>query len=177
MKRHPAFRILSLILCVLFLLQGVSARAAERAPESVWPALSSAAELPEAPEIASDFAVLAEAKSGTVLYGKNAFDRAAPASITKVMTALLTAEHCDINETVLFSYRACHELEKGSSTIARTEGETMSVSDCLFALLVASANEVAQALAEHVSGSIEAFSPTPTARRIRSTIPAATTWR
>lgn len=157
MKRHPAFRILSLILCVLFLLQGVSARAAERAPESVWPALSSAAELPEAPEIASDFAVLAEAKSGTVLYGKNAFDRAAPASITKVMTALLTAEHCDINETVLFSYRACHELEKGSSTIARTEGETMSVSDCLFALLVASANEVAQALAEHVSGSIEAF--------------------
>ena len=73
------------------------------------------------------------------------------------MTALLTAEHCDINETVLFSYRACHELEKGSSTIARTEGETMSVSDCLFALLVASANEVAQALAEHVSGSIEAF--------------------
>ena len=157
MKRHPAFRILSLILCVLFLLQGVSARAAERAPESVWPALSSAAELPEAPEIASDFAVLAEAKSGTVLYGKNAFDRAAPASITKVMTALLTAEHCDLNETVLFSYRACHELEKGSSTIARTEGETMSVSDCLFALLVASANEVAQALAEHVSGSIEAF--------------------
>lgn len=157
MKRHPAFRILSLILCVLFLLQGVSARAAERAPETVWPALSSAAELPEPPEIASDFAVLAEAKSGTVLYGKNAFDRAAPASITKVMTALLTAEHCDINETVLFSYRACHELEKGSSTIARTEGETMSVSDCLFALLVASANEVAQALAEHVSGSIEAF--------------------
>ena len=157
MKRHPAFRILSLILCVLFLLQGVSARAAERAPETVWPALSSAAELPEAPEIASDFAVLAEAKSGTVLYGKNAFDRAAPASITKVMTALLTAEHCDLNETVLFSYRACHELEKGSSTIARTEGETMSVSDCLFALLVASANEVAQALAEHVSGSIEAF--------------------
>ena len=157
MKRHPAFRILSLILCVLFLLQGVSARAAERAPETVWPALSSAAELPEAPEIASDFAVLAEAKSGTVLYGKNAFDRAAPASITKVMTALLTAERCDLNETVLFSYRACHELEKGSSTIARTEGETMSVSDCLFALLVASANEVAQALAEHVSGSIEAF--------------------
>lgn len=157
MKRHPAFRILSLILCVLFLLQGVSARAAERAPETVWPALSSAAELPEAPEIASDFAVLAEAKSGTVLYGKNAFDRAAPASITKVMTALLTVEHCDLNETVLFSYRACHELEKGSSTIARTEGETMSVSDCLFALLVASANEVAQALAEHVSGSIEAF--------------------
>ncbi|MBR4165117.1 MAG: D-alanyl-D-alanine carboxypeptidase [Lachnospiraceae bacterium] len=157
MKRHPAFRILSLILCVLFLLQGASARAAERAPETVWPALSSAAELPEAPEIASDFAVLAEAKSGTVLYGKNAFDRAAPASITKVMTALLTAERCDLNETVLFSYRACHELEKGSSTIARTEGETMSVSDCLFALLVASANEVAQALAEHVSGSIEAF--------------------
>ena len=157
MKRHPILRILSLVLCALFLCQGVCARAEEHAPEKAWATLSDAVSLPEAPEISANFAILAEAKSGTVLYEKNAYDRAAPASITKVMTALLTAEHCDPNETVLFSYRACHELEKGSSTIARTEGETMSVRDCLYALLVASANEVAQALAEHISGSIEAF--------------------
>ena len=157
MKSRPTLRILSLFLCVLCLLQSVSARAETRAPEAVWPDLSAAAALPEAPEIESDYAILAEAKSGTILYTKNAFDRAAPASITKIMTALLTAEHADPDETVLFSYRACHELEKGSSTIARTEGEIMSVRDCLYALLVASANEVAQALAEHVSGSIEAF--------------------
>lgn len=157
MKRHPIPQILSILLCVLLLVEGVGARAAERAPEDRWPELSAAAALPEAPEIAADYAILAEAKSGTVLYAKNAYDRAAPASITKVMTALLTAERCDMNDTVLFSYRACHELVKGSSTIARTEGEMMSVRDCLFALLVASANEVAQALAEHVSGSIEAF--------------------
>lgn len=157
MKRHPSLRILSILLCVLFLFQGVCARAEDRAPEKAWATLSDAVELPEAPETAADFAILAEAKSGTILYEKNAFDRAAPASITKIMTALLTAERCEMDETVLFSYRACHELEKGSSTIARTEGEMMSVRDCLFALLVASANEVAQALAEHVSGSIEAF--------------------
>ena len=157
MKRHPILRILSLVLCAVFLLQGVCARAEERAPGKALAPLSDAVSLPEAPETVSDFAILAEAKSGTILYEKNAFDRAAPASITKIMTALLTAEHCDLGETVLFSYRACHELEKGSSTIARTEGETMSVRDCLYGLLVASANEVAQALAEHVSGSIEAF--------------------
>lgn len=165
------------MLCVLFLAEGAAARAASPAPESAsetqaaaesasasqaspgsaLAVLSDALTLPEAPEISADYAILAEAKSGTILYQKNAFDRAAPASITKIMTALLTAEHCDLDETVLFSYRACHELEKGSSTIARTEGEMMSVRDCLYALLVASANEVAQALAEQVSGSIEAF--------------------
>ena len=160
MKRHPVLRILSLFLCAVLLCQGVCARAEEHAPEKPEKALatlSDALELPEGPEVVSDFAILAEAKSGTILYEKNAFDRAAPASITKIMTALLTAERCDLNETVLFSYRACHELAKGSSTIARTEDEVMSVRDCLYALLVASANEVAQALAEHVSGSLEAF--------------------
>ena len=157
MKRHPILRILSLLLCFLFLFEGIIARADPFAQKNGMAVLSDALTLPEGPEISADFAILAEAKSGTVLWQKNAYDRAAPASITKVMTALLTAEHCELDENVLFSYRACHELEKGSSTIARTEGEIMSVRDCLYALLVASANEVAQALAEQVSGSIEAF--------------------
>ena len=119
--------------------------------------LADAVPLPQGPEIVSDLAILIEAKSGTILYEKNARERGAPASITKIMTALLIAENCDLNETVFFSYRACHELASGSSTISRTEGEEMSVLDCLYGLLVASANEVAQALAEHLSGSIEAF--------------------
>ncbi len=119
--------------------------------------LSKAVALPEGPEVVSDFAILVEARSGAILYEKNAYGRAAPASITKIMTALLIMENCEMSETVFFSYRACHELASGSSTISRTEGEEMSVLDCLYGLLVASANEVAQALAEHLSGSIEAF--------------------
>ena len=113
--------------------------------------------MPAAPSIDAPSAILIEAKTGAVLYAKNADQAHFPASITKVMTALLTIENCSLDETVTFSYRATHELEENSSGIARTEGEEMSVRDCLYGLLIASANEVAQALAEHVSGSLEAF--------------------
>ena len=111
----------------------------------------------EAPEVDSPATILIEAKSGAILYAKDAYEAYYPASITKIMTALITLEHCSLDEIVTFSYRATHELEDGSSGIARTEGEQMSVRDCLYGLLVASANEVAQALAEHISGSFEAF--------------------
>ncbi len=157
MKRHLIRRIFCLLLCACLLPGGMSARAAAAAAKPALVTLADAVSLPEGPEIVSDYAVLIEARSGAILYDKNARERSAPASITKIMTALLIMENCDLNETVFFSYRACHELASGSSTISRTEGEEMSVLDCLYALLVASANEVAQALAEHLSGSIEAF--------------------
>lgn len=157
MKRHLFRHLCCLLLCACLLAGGVTARADGAGPMQAPASLADAVSLPEAPEIVSDFAVLMEAKSGAILYDKNARERSAPASITKIMTALLITENCDPEETVLFSYRACHELASGSSTISRTEGEEMSVEDCLYALLVASANEVAQALAEHMSGSIEAF--------------------
>ena len=126
--------------------------------------LADAAVLPQPPEIKSDYAILMEMKSGTVLYEKNAYDRAYPASTTKILTALLVMENLDLKDSLTFSYRATHELPKGSSSIARTEDEVMSVEDCLYALLVASANEVAQGLAEKVSGSFEAFSAKMTLR-------------
>lgn len=112
---------------------------------------------PTPPEVSAPATILMEAKSGAILYEKNMNQSYYPASITKVLTALLTIENCSLDEVVTFSYRATHELEPGSSSIARTEGEELSVRDCLYALLFASANEVAQALAEHVSGSMEEF--------------------
>lgn len=112
---------------------------------------------PEAPEVDAPSAILIDAASGAVLYSKDSDEAYYPASITKIMTAMLVIENCSLDDSVTFSYRATHDLEEGSSGIARTEGEIMSVRDCLYALLVASANEVAQALAEHVGGSIEAF--------------------
>ena len=113
--------------------------------------------LPAPPEIASDYAILMEAKSGSILYEKNAMEKAYPASITKIMTALLTVENCRLDDNVTFSYRATHEIAWDSSTIARTEGEIMTVEECLYGLMVASANEVAQGLGEQVSGSLESF--------------------
>lgn len=119
--------------------------------------LGDLAALPEGPALQSGYAVLMEAKSGAILFEKNATEKAYPASITKIMTAILTMENCSLNDQLTFSYRATHELEPGSSSIARTEGEVMTVEECLYALMVASANEVAQGLAEHISGSLEAF--------------------
>ncbi len=119
--------------------------------------LTQSVEVETPPEISADYAILIEMKSGTILYQKNAYEKAFPASITKVLTALIVAERCQMDESVTFSYRATHELAPGGSSIARTEDEIMTVEECLYALLVASANEVAQALAEHVSGSLESF--------------------
>ena len=155
-RKKPA-AVICLILCLFTLLTPFKASADERR-SPVFYTLSDAAELPAAPEIAADYAILVEAKSGTILYEKNAYERAYPASTTKVLTALTAINACDdLNDMLTFSYRATHELDKGSSTIARTEGEEMTVIDCLYALLVASANEVAQGLAEYTAGSIESF--------------------
>ncbi|MBP5153804.1 MAG: D-alanyl-D-alanine carboxypeptidase [Lachnospiraceae bacterium] len=120
-------------------------------------ALPDLADVAEPPAVSAPHAVLYDMNSHTVLYAKDAYSRAYPASITKVMTALLTVEHCDLNDTVTFSYNATHNYDRESSSIARTEGEEMSVIDCLYGMMLASANEVAQGLAEHVSGSIRTF--------------------
>jgi len=143
---------LVLLLCLLLVPAGAYAQALSEPVD--YSAISGR---PADPETESSATILMEANTGAVLYSKNADITYYPASITKVMTALLTLEHCALSETVTFSYRATHELEEGSSSIARTDGEQLSVEECLYALLIASANEVAQALAEHVSGSIEEF--------------------
>ena len=80
-----------------------------------------------------------------------------PASITKIMTALITLEKCSLDEIVTYSYYATHSIEANSSTIGTTEGEELTVEESLYALLLESANECGNGLAEHVSGSIEAF--------------------
>ena len=101
--------------------------------------------------VASEGACLMDADTGVVLYGKNEEEAYYPASITKVMTALLTIENCDnLSEQVTFSYDAVHIEEENSTIIGASEGDRLSVLDCLYSLLFQSANEVANALAEHV---------------------------
>lgn len=155
MKKQPIIRILALFLA--FCLFGMPLPVLAGAEEEVLTDLTVLEGMPAAPSIEAPNAILIEAKTGTILYAKGANESHYPASITKVMTALLTIENCSLDDVVTFSYRATHELEDNSSGIARTEGEELSVRDCLYGLLVASANEVAQALAEHISGSLEAF--------------------
>ena len=101
--------------------------------------------------VASEGACLMDADTGVVLYGKDEDTAYYPASITKVMTALLTIENCEnLSEQVTFSYDAVHIEEENSTIIGASEGDKLSVLDCLYSLLFQSANEVANALAEHV---------------------------
>ena len=109
------------------------------------------------PTIASQGAVLLNAGDGSVLFSQNGETQYYPASITKLMTALLVAESCNLDDTVTFSATATTNLESGAVSIGMTEGDTMTVRQCLYALLLKSANEVGNALAEHVAGSNAAF--------------------
>ena len=109
------------------------------------------------PTIASQGAVLLNAADGSVLFSQNGETQYYPASITKLMTALLVAENCNLDDTVTFSSTATTKLESGAVSIGMTEGDTLSVRQCLYALLLKSANEVGNALAEHVAGSNAAF--------------------
>lgn len=136
----------SLLLC-LFLAVGFSPAAAAFA----------AADWPTGVSVSADGAILMDINSGAILYEKNSEEAYYPASITKVLTALIIIENCDLDDTVTFSNTAVNTLEPGATIVGARAGDQMSVRDCLYALLLQSANEVANALAEHCSGSIEAF--------------------
>lgn len=112
---------------------------------------------PAGPAVYAQSAIVMEADTGMILYAKDMEQKNYPASITKIMTALVTLDHCELDEEIEYSYHATHSIEYGSSSIARTEGEILTVEESLYALMLASANECANALAEHVAGSVEAF--------------------
>ena len=110
-----------------------------------------------APDIASEGAVLYNATSGKFLYEKNANHQYYPASITKFMTALLVLENASQEDTVVFSSAATENLESGAVNLELMKGDRVKVRDCLYGLMLKSANEVANGLAEHVSGSVPSF--------------------
>jgi D-alanyl-D-alanine carboxypeptidase len=114
-------------------------------------------ELTEAPEVNAGAAVLMDVETGAVLYSKNADEQLYPASITKVMTALVTLEHCQLDEVMTYSSEAVNGIEVGSSTAYIPVGAQLTVEESLYAMMLASANEAASALAEYVSGSVSAF--------------------
>ena len=109
------------------------------------------------PEIKSEGAVVMDAATGKILLGKNETARFYPASITKLMTAMLVLEKTDLSDMVTFSKSATTNLESGASTLNLTEGDRLTVEQCLYGLLLKSANEIGNALAEHISGSVRRY--------------------
>ena len=104
----------------------------------------------------SPSAIVMELSTSTVLYEKNSTQKLYPASITKILTVLIALENSKLDEMVYFSDAAINNTE--GSGIARDYGEEMTMEDCLYAIMLASANECAYAVAEHVGGgSMENF--------------------
>ncbi len=112
---------------------------------------------PEGGAVEAKAAVLLEANTGAVLYGKNMELELPPASITKIMTALIALENGDLSDTVVFSEYAVNSIEYGSSHLGLTAGEELTLEQCLYGIMLASANEVSNAVAEHIGGNIKNF--------------------
>ena len=112
---------------------------------------------PSGPQVYAESAIVMEASTGTILYAKNIDDQRYPASITKIMTVLLALEHLEMDEEVTFSHNAVYSIDYDSSHIARDEGEILTVEECLYAIMLESANECSNAIAEHIAGTTEAF--------------------
>lgn len=109
------------------------------------------------PETGSPSVILVDSKTGQIMYEKNIHEKLYPASITKVMTALITLEKCKLDEKVTASKRAVFEIESDSNNVGFEPDEELTVEQLLYALMLESANEAANILAEHIGGSIEGF--------------------
>lgn len=110
------------------------------------------------PVIESQAAVLMDGDTGEILYEKNGTEQHYPASITKLLTALVTVENSDLTDTVIFSHDAVYDVESDSGNPIQLEaGDKLTVEECLYAMILESSNQAANALAEHVAGSLEAF--------------------
>lgn len=107
---------------------------------------------PSGPVVTAESAILMEAETGTVLYAKNIHQHQYPASTTKILTTLIAAERCAMDEPVTFSHEAVFDTPRDSNHIAIDEGEILTMEQCLNAILIRSANEVAFAVAEHIAG-------------------------
>ena len=104
--------------------------------------------------ITSRCAILIDANTGKVLYSKNAAEKHANASTTKIMTCILALENASLNDRVSVSaYAASQEPSK----LYMTAGDSFTLNDLLYSLMLPSHNDTAVAIAEHVSGSTSAF--------------------
>lgn len=105
----------------------------------------------------SPYCILMEASTGKIIYEKEAHAKVPPASTTKIMTAILTLEHCELTDTATVSHNAIYSVPVGYSHAYLVEGEILTIEQLLHILLIPSANDAANVLAEHIAGSVESF--------------------
>jgi len=108
-------------------------------------------------EITAKNLLLGETNSERILYERNANERIYPASLTKLLTAILVVENCELDEIVTVSENAVFSVPSGYVNANLQVGEELTVEDLLYVMLIPSANDAANALAEHVGGNIASF--------------------
>ncbi len=107
--------------------------------------------------IYSSNCILMEASTGRILYAKDAQEIVFPASTTKIMTAILTLENCELTDIATVSHDAIFSVPASYSHASLKEGEELTIEQLLNVLLIPSANDAANVLAEHISGSVDDF--------------------
>ncbi|MBR3249643.1 MAG: D-alanyl-D-alanine carboxypeptidase [Clostridia bacterium] len=109
-------------------------------------------------EVNAKAALMIEKNTGKIIYEKNINEQNYPASVTKILTAILTIEKCDLEEIATVSQSAISNIPSGYVIAPLYEGEQIKIKDLLYALMLKSANDAAYVLAEHVGGSVNGFS-------------------
>lgn len=128
----------------------------ENSGESTETAASADIDWSDAPYIEGTSGIIMDAGSGTILYEKNAYERRDPASITKIMTSLITLETLDMDQEVTVPAEAVAPDDSGTN-IDLKEGEVLTVEQLLYGMMLESGNDAADTLAIAISGSIESF--------------------
>lgn len=112
---------------------------------------------PQASDISSEAAIVMENSTNTVLYSKNADEILFPGSTVKIMTCLLALENAQLTDQVTMTATGVSGVTDGGASISSQVDEVFTIEQCLYAIMVASANDIALQIAEHVGGSVDNF--------------------
>lgn len=147
--KKKVFAFIAILIIILFIFQSYSMGSeAEQIPPE-----TSNLEM----KIYSEAAILIESTTGKILYEKNIHEKKYPASTTKILTAIIAIEQCDLNEMATASQYAISSLESGYTKANIQVGESFTIGQLLDVLMLQSANEAATIIAEHISGSVQEF--------------------
>jgi len=112
---------------------------------------------PQGPAIGAESAILLEANTGAILYAKNIDEELSPASITKLMCCLVAVENCPLDELITVNQSAINANDPDGSSMYLKAGEQLTLEELLYGILISSANEACNVVAEHIAGSIDAY--------------------
>ena len=169
MKKHIRFTaaLLALGLCVSTAVSQIPVSATEETTADTSAQVQTAdpsivttngiAGWPQATDISSTAAVVMETSTNTVLYSKNSDQALYPASAVKIMTCLLALENSSLDDQVTMTATGVSGVTDGGVNISAQLDEVFTMEQCLYAIMVASANDIALQVAEHISGSVDAF--------------------